>query len=280
MLIFDIQRNSFVDGPGIRTTVFLKGCNLGCQWCHNPESQSAGKELLFYRNKCIRCGKCNAICPRGAIRFGMADRSKCDFCGKCELYCQRAAIRVCGKEYSPDELMGILKKDRAFYENSGGGVTFSGGECMLLPEGFVDVLKRCRESGIRTAIDTAGNVPWDNFEKVLPYTDLFLYDIKAMDPEIHREYTGADNALILDNLKRLLERGAAVQIRVPVVPGVNDSAAEMEKIRRFLEPFPGQKPELLPYHRMGEGKYDALGRTGRCFSVPDNEKMETLRRVF
>lgn len=280
MLIFDIQRNSFVDGPGIRTTVFFKGCNLKCQWCHNPESQKMEKELLFYKSKCAGCGKCNFVCPRKAIRFGVVDCEKCDFCGRCELYCANSAIRICGREYSADELEEILEKDRAFYENSGGGVTFSGGECMLFPNELTDVLERCRKKGIHTAIDTAGNVPWKSFEKVMPYTDLFLYDIKALDCGIHREFTGADNDLILDNLKRLLGNGVNVWIRIPVIPGVNDSSAGMERIKEFLAPYSPQKIELLPYHRLGEGKYDALGRKSRCFSVPDKEEIEALRKLF
>lgn len=164
-VIFDIQRNSFVDGPGIRTTVFFKGCNMRCKWCHNPESQSAQKQMMYYKDKCTGCGKCAKVCPN--------QLKKCDFCGKCELYCPADARKICGKEYSADEVFNEIAKDKTFYENSGGGATFSGGECMLQIGFLCEILKKCKENGIHTAVDTAGNVPWEYFEKILPYTDIF-----------------------------------------------------------------------------------------------------------
>ena len=190
-VIFDIQRNSFVDGPGIRTTVFFKGCNMRCKWCHNPESQSAQKQMMYYKDKSTGCGKCAKVCPN--------QLKKCDFCGKCELYCPADARKICGKEYSADEVFNEIAKDKTFYENSGGGATFSGGECMLQIGFLCEILKKCKENGIHTAVDTAGNVPWEYFEKILPYTDIFLYDVKAFSEDLHKRGTGVSNKLILEN---------------------------------------------------------------------------------
>lgn len=274
MLLFDIQRNSYVDGPGIRTTVFFKGCNMHCAWCHNPESQSFEKQMLFYRDKCTGCGKCVKKCPTG----GISDSRRCTFCGECELYCPNSARRVCGKDYTVAQVMQMINRDRAFYENSGGGITCSGGECMLQVDALKELLAACKKQGLHTAVDTAGNVPWENFEKILPFTDLFLYDIKAMTPELHKEFTGVDNKLILDNIKKLFACGKKVWIRIPVIGEANDSLEEMQRIVDFLRPFSPEKVELLPYHALGEGKYSAIGRTVTHFTVPKN--MEELQKLF
>lgn len=270
--IFDIQKNSFVDGPGIRTTVFFKGCNLHCQWCHNPESQSFEKQMLFYKDKCTGCGKCLEVCPNHL--------KKCSFCGKCEIYCPSNARKICGKEYTSDEVLAEVIKDKAFYHNSNGGVTFSGGECMLQIEFLTEILKLCKENGIHTAVDTAGNVPWDYFKRILPFTDLFLYDIKVFSKEKHEKYTGVSNKLILNNLKHLFESGAKIWIRIPIIPTVNDSEEEMKKIKEFLSPYKPQKIELLPYHRMGENKNSALNMPVTKFDVPNDELMKKLNKIF
>lgn len=272
--VFDIQRNSYVDGPGIRTTVFFKGCNLRCEWCHNPEGQSFEQEMLFYKDKCIGCGKCVEKCPTG----GISDKAKCAFCGKCELYCPNDARRICGKEYDIDELMTELCKDRAFYEKSGGGITCSGGECMLQTDALSELLSACKDQDLNTAVDTAGNVPWSSFEKVLPFADMFLYDIKAITPQLHKKYTGVGNELILDNLKRLFKAQKRIWIRVPVIGGVNDTSEEIKKIADFLRPYSPEKVELLPYHSMGEGKFKALGKTAAHFETPEN--INELREIF
>lgn len=271
-MIFDIQRNSFVDGPGIRTTVFFKGCNLKCAWCHNPESQSPKKQMMIYKNKCTGCGKCLEVCPNNL--------EKCDFCGRCEIFCASDARKVCGREYTVDEVFSEVIKDKAFYDNSGGGVTFSGGECMLQIDFLCEILEKCKENGIHTAVDTAGNVPWEYFERILKYTDLFLYDIKLFDREKHKQYTGADNKVILDNLKKLFEGGASVWIRIPVIPGANDTEEEMRKIKEFLKPYSPLKIELLCYHKMGEHKYDALNMQMTQFSVPDKATLDKLNYIF
>ncbi len=271
--IFDIERNSFVDGPGIRTTVFFKGCNLKCAWCHNPESQSAKSQMMFYKDKCKGCGKCKEVCP---YNF-----EKCDLCGKCTFYCPVDARKVCGKEYTVDEVFDEIIKDKAFYENSGGGVTFSGGECMLQIDFLLEILKKCNNAGIHTAVDTAGQIPFESFEKILPYTDLFLYDIKCFDSEKHKKYVGVGNELILENLKKLFEAGANIWIRIPVIADVNDSVEEMQKIKDFLdENGKPEKIELLPYHAMGENKYAAIGKETQRFTPPDSNKLNELKAVF
>ena len=271
-LLFDIVRNSFVDGPGIRTTVFFKGCNLHCAWCHNPESQSRKPQMLFYANKCTGCGKCRVVCPTP---------DNCTLCGKCTFYCPADARKICGKEYTPEEVLEEVVKDKTFYKNSGGGVTFSGGECMLQIDALEALLRLCKEAGIHTAVDTAGHVPFEYFQRILPYTDLFLYDIKTMDEAVHRQYTGVTNARILENLRQLLDNGRKLWIRIPVIPGVNDTIAEMEKIRGFLASSPApEKIELLPYHAMGEHKYAALGKEAQTFSVPTEARLEQLRKIL
>ena len=278
--LFDIQRCSFVDGPGIRTTVFFRGCNLECAWCHNPESRDGKKHLLHYENLCTGCHKCDTVCDAGAISQGKVDYSKCTFCKRCEQYCPAEAIKVCGEDYTAEELLEVILKDMRFYETSGGGVTFSGGECMLCADELAEILKLCQENGLHTAIDTAGCVPYESFLKVLPYTDLFIYDIKMLDEDKHRKYTGKSNTPILENLKKLFEAGANVWIRIPIIVGVNDTREEMERIKDFLSPYQPKKIELLPYHKMGEGKYKALGMPHTRFEVPDEQTMQSLKEVF
>ena len=272
-MIFDIQHGSFVDGPGMRTSVFFKGCNLHCAWCHNPESQNPQPERLFYEDKCTRCGLCKQVCPTGT--------ENCTLCGLCQQYCASGARKVCGREYTVDELMEDLLADRAFYENTGGGVTFSGGECLLQADFLTQVLERCGQEGIHTAVDTAGHVDRTVFERVLPLADLVLYDIKSMDSEQHRRYTGVGNERILANLARLLDSGKPVWIRVPVVVGVNDSVEEMARIAAFLRAhrWP-ERIELLPCHSMGEDKCRALGRQPQHFWGPDASRMAELRQIF
>ena len=261
-IIFDIQRSSFVDGPGIRTAVFFKGCNLKCKWCHNPESQSSKPQIMLYKDKCTGCGRCSGITEKNT-----------------EFVCFNDAKQICGREYSVEEVFGIIQKDKLFYDTSNGGVTFSGGECMLQIDFLCEILKKCKENNIHTAVDTAGFIPWEHFAEILPYTDLFLYDIKAFDNDVHKESVGAENELILNNLKKLLECRANVSIRIPVIPAVNDSTEEMKSIKEFLTPY---KPDvkLLPYHKMGEHKYNALGMGITSFNIPSEEKMKELNKIF
>lgn len=268
-LLFDIQRSSYVDGPGIRTTVFFKDCNLRCRWCHNPESQSQGRQMLFYQDRCTSCGKCNTVCPTPA---------HCTLCGKCTLFCPHDAKEICGREYTVDEVMQIVEKDRQYYSSSGGGVTFSGGECMLQMDFLTSLARSCQACGIPTAIDTAGNVPWEHFTQILPYTDLFLYDVKCITVEKHMAGTGVSNQQILSNLRRLSEETAVpILIRIPFVPGFNDDAEEIEKIAGFLGTIRYTDVEVLPYHKMGEHKYAALGQACTEYAVPDKETVEWVR---
>ncbi len=279
--LFDISRNSFVDGPGIRTTVFFRGCNLRCTWCHNPESQSGRKHLFFYESKCLHCGICAKVCPvRAFEQFGCADPKNCNYCRECEYGCPGGALKLCGMDMTEEELLTILKKDAAYYARSGGGVTFSGGECMLYPSLLAPLMAQCKANGISTAVDTAGCVPWTAFEQVMPYADLFLYDVKTMDTEKHRRYTGADNESILDNLRKLFDAGAKIWVRMPIIPTVNDTEEEVLALKVFLAPYAPEHVELLPYHRMGEPKYASLGSSAVHFEVPSAETMARLRALL
>ncbi len=272
-MIFDIIRNSFVDGPGIRTTVFLKGCNLSCAWCHNPESQSAARQMMFYKNKCNGCGKCQEVC-----HFDLED---CDFCGKCELYCPNNARKICGKEMSSEEVLCEVLKDKMFYDASGGGVTFSGGESMLQIDFLSEALKLCKEKGMHTAVDTAGHLPWEYFEKIMPYTDMFLYDVKCATDDLHKKWTGVSNKLILENLKRLSDSfEGKIIIRIPVIGGVNDNEDEMKKISGILKDIRYDAAELLPYHKMGEHKYEVLGKKAQLFYAPTKEQTEIFGDII
>ena len=271
--IFDIERNSYVDGPGIRTTVFFKGCNLRCAWCHNHESQSPKPQMMFYKNKCTGCGKCKEKCPNAL--------EKCELCGKCTIYCPHDAREICGKEYTVDEVMREILKDKVFYENSGGGVTFSGGECMLQIDFLEEILKVCKENGIHTAVDTAGHVPYEYFERILPYTNLFLYDVKCYDSEKHKKYTGVRNELILENLKKLLATGKSVWVRIPIIPTVNDTVEEIQRIKAYISSCgKPEKIELLPYHAMGEHKFEALGKAVQRFNAPSAETIKIINHVL
>lgn len=248
-MIFDIQRNSYVDGPGIRTTVFFKGCNMKCFWCHNPESHDFKPQMMFYKEKCKGCGKCKEVCPYHL--------EKCDFCGRCELYCPAGARKVCGRKYTIDEVFAEVIKDKDYYDNSGGGATLSGGECLCQADFCVELLKKLKENGVHTAVDTAGNVPRESIDKVIPYTDIFLYDIKAIDEDLHTKGTGQSNKLILENLKYLDALSVPVEIRIPFIPGFNDD--QIKKIASFLQPLKNIKSiKVLPYHDMARSKYAAL----------------------
>ena len=245
--IFNVEHGSFVDGPGLRTAVFFKGCHMRCAWCHNPESQSPQTQLMVYRDKCIGCGACHC------------EKEKCDLCGVCVSHCPVSARELTGETVTVEAVMEYIREDRPFYGDCG-GVTFTGGECMLQPDFLEALLKNCKTEGIHTAVDTAGDVPWEVFARILPYTDLFLYDVKLMDPQSHKKYTGVWNYRILENLRQLLTAGAKVWIRVPVIPGINDGAQEREAREAFLRNLPrAEKVEYLPYHSMGENKYPALG---------------------
>ena len=262
--IFDIQRFSVHDGPGIRTLVFFKGCPLACLWCSNPESQGFTPEILFDASKCVACGGCAEACPHGATRKSgggvQYDRERCAACGACADVCPAEARTVAGRRATAAEVVAEIVKDAPFFTNSGGGVTLGGGEPLAHADFAREILKQCRLRGIHTVIETCGHVPWHAFEAILPVTDLFLYDVKHLDVDAHRTQTGGDAALILANLARLAGSGAAVTVRVPVVPGFNDAPRDIRAIAEYVARLGIRELHLLPYHRLGQNKYLLAGR--------------------
>lgn len=260
-IIAGIKRNAVHDGEGLRTTVFFKGCPLKCVWCHNPEGIGFRPEIGFYKNKCIGCGSCVNSCPKHAIHMEnnlpVTDRTLCNGCMICTEYCPGDAREGYGKPWTLEDLVEKLLQDRHFYKHSHGGVTISGGECLAQPEFAVALAKALYEEGISVDVDTCGFVKLGNLQIIAPYTDTFLYDIKAIDPVVHKRCTGQDNALILDNLRYLCRNGSRVEVRYPYVPGWNDG--ECDAIGQFLSKLPGiTKVKVLGYHNFADGKYDAL----------------------
>lgn len=283
-LIFNIQKFSLHDGPGIRTTVFMKGCPLSCKWCSNPESIKPYPELMTHDIKCIRCGKCVEACPQEAIKviddLRRVDRSKCNLCMDCVKVCPSGALQQSGSYISLDELVAEVEKDRLFYLNSGGGVTFSGGEPLLQWEFIREALRRCKEQGLHTVLDTTGCASWDIMERVLDYVDLVLYDVKHIDPDKHREYTGVDNQLIMDNAVKTTAK-VRTWLRIPVIPGFNDSEADIRRIVEFGKELSIEKISLLPYHAFGEHKYESLGRDypWKGTQPPPEEYIQQLQEI-
>ncbi len=275
--IFNIQRFSVADGPGIRTTVFLKGCNLRCSWCHNPESWDPGRSIEVFPERCIGCGECVQACRHGA-RFldGGAlsfDRTLCRRCGACAEACVADAIRSIGEERSAQDVLREVERDAPFFVESGGGVTISGGEPLLQPEFVLELLRGCADRGLSSAVDTAGNVAWPTLSEAARATDLVLFDMKALDSELHRRGTGVSNALILANLERLGHGATPIWIRVPLVPGFNDSESELSAIAAFCSRLPAVKRiEILGYHRLGEGKRSRLGLDRGLDAEPPSEQ--------
>lgn len=261
--VFEIKRFAVHDGPGVRTVIFLKGCPLRCRWCHNPEGMEPKPQLAYFGHKCLHCGECVKACPNGAHALvdGMHvfTRDACVACGECETACPGRALRLFGHEFTVAEACQAVLSDRDFYRD-GGGVTISGGEPLLQVDFCIGVLKSLKQEGIHCAIDTSGAVPWDGFEQVLPYVDLFLYDIKHIDVCRHREQVGASNQLILANLKRLTGHGVRIEIRIPIIPGFNDDTASIAAIGAFLADLPHITGiRLLPYHP-AHSKHTAVGR--------------------
>lgn len=286
--IINLQKFSIHDGDGIRTTVFFKGCPLSCKWCHNPESQRYEKQLMFYADRCTGCGNCVKTCPNNAISIvdgkAFTDLSKCTACGECYNSCTNQARFLIGDNYSVKDLVKLLEKDYMFYETSGGGVTLSGGEVMCQDITYIaELLKKLHNKGINTAVDTCGYAPFENFQKVLPYVDTFLYDLKAINSETHQKFMGKDNSLILDNLKKLSENGANINIRIPVIDGVNACDDEQNAMINFVKENLGTvKVNLLPYHNTGKDKYERINKKydDLLFSKPSDEKMEDIKNKW
>ena len=285
-LIFSIQRYSTEDGPGIRTTVFMKGCPLSCLWCHNPEGQKLHPEIVFNDTRCIGCKKCVDACSEGAITFTedgpRTDRGKCRNCGKCAEVCPAGARELIGKYMTAEEAFAEVEKDVLFYRNSGGGVTVGGGEPTMQPGFLLEFLRRCREEGIHTALDTSGYVKWETMEKILKHVDLVLYDIKQIDPVKHANYGGVSNELILENARRICCKGTPMIVRVPVIPEYTDGEENIRGIMEFvcrLERV--ARVDLLPFHRLGEPKYKKLDRNYEFEDTqpPTDEHMQELKRL-
>jgi len=264
-LITNLKRMAIHDGAGLRTTVFFKGCPLRCLWCHNPDTLSFGQEVGFYAHKCIGCGICVQVCTGGALTEDGFRAEKCVRCFRCAESCPVGARELYGTYWDSDALAEKVLEDRAFFENSGGGVTLSGGECLCQIDFAEALAKRFFDEGISVDIDTCGYVDFSAFQRIIPYTDVFLYDLKAIDPKVHKRCTGRDNGRILENLKRLDDLGCRIEIRYPYVPGYNDG--ECEKIGAFLAGLKNTKRiKVLGYHGFAASKYGALGKEN---TLPD-----------
>ena len=270
--VFNIQKYSIHDGPGIRTTVFFKGCPLNCWWCHNPESQSFIPELIFYKDKCIHCETCFKICPSGAIKMKeeipVTDRDICTLCGKCVSQCPTQAREMIGRKVTTREVMKEIEKDIMFYRESGGGVTFSGGEPLAQDDFLEELLHCCKDREIHTTLDTSGYATWQVLDKIRDRVDLFLYDVKIMDNKKHKKYTGVSNKIILENLKKLSLLNENIFVRIPVIPGINDDEQNIKSIGEFLSPLKIKQVELLPYHNIGSEKYKRLGKIYQMKNTP------------
>lgn len=281
-LITDIQRFCLHDGPGIRTTVFLKGCNLTCKWCHNPETQYHAIQWQYFKDKCQYCQFCIKSCPKHALQLTtdgiFRDKAACNMCGACRDICYAQAITTVGEEIDANSLFHILQRDERLFGDTF-GVTFSGGEPLLQYEFLKEVLIQLKQHKIHVAVDTAGNVPWKYFEEILPYVNLFLYDIKGVDPYIHRKYVGGDNKLILDNLRCLTSiRQHQVWIRIPLIHGINDNDEDIGLLGEFLRGLSGfERIDLLPYHNYGVYKARSIGIKVDEFITTPEENIKQIQ---
>jgi len=286
-IIFNIQKFSVHDGPGIRTTVFLKGCPLSCRWCSNAESMNPEPEPGIIIERCTGCGECVSGCPQNALKIGEErvniDRSMCNACGECVPSCPEEAITIYGKMVSIDDVLKQVLKDKAFYSGSDGGVTVSGGEPLRQPEFVKELFRKCKEEGISTCLDTCGYASGEALRDVLQYTDNVLIDLKHMNTDKHRAFTGVDNDRIKENAAIVSESKADVLFRIPLIGGVNADEDNIRKTAAFINSLgEGNQVEILPYHRLGIGKYKILGRDypGKDFETPDEETMEKLKQIF
>lgn len=300
--IYDIQGFSVQDGPGIRTTVFLKGCPLRCPWCHSPESQRFDSQLSWLKIKCVGidlCGECLNVCPHNAISPGQRqyselkqqelqlieiDFSLCDDCGECVKKCYAKALYMSGEDYTVEEVLERVLKDKAFYDSSGGGVTISGGEPLAQPEFTIELLKACKKEGLHTALDTTGFVKWEWIKEALPYTDLFLYDLKNMNSDLHEKIIGVRNETILENALKIAEAGGKFQIRIPIIPMFSDSEENIKETGEFCKKLGNAVDmiQLLPYHNLGVVKYERIKHEGPILEAvpPKQEKVNSLKAIL
>lgn len=284
--VFNIQRYSLHDGPGIRTVLFLKGCGLRCKWCCNPESQDARPQILFTKSRCIGCRECRRVCPQNAIVFEEAkriDRARCIRCGACTSACMAGALELKGTAMTVREVFEEIEKDEMYYRNSGGGVTLSGGEALLQPAFAAEVLKACHDKGWNTAIESALFVSREAIDAVLPHTDVFLADFKLFNSEKHRCFTGQSNEHIKENFRYISQHGGNIIMRIPLIPTVNDSRENLEQSGRFAEEIGTiQEVDLLPYHRLGINKYEQLTLRYKMPDLcqPDKKRMNELAEIF
>jgi len=286
-IVLNIQRFSLHDGPGIRTTIFLKGCGLRCWWCHNPESQHPKPELLLRPSLCIQCGACVAVCPHEAIGWDgeafATDRAICERCGACVTTCVAGARDIAGREMTVAQVMDEVLRDRIFYDGSGGGVTFSGGEPLLQGEFLLELLQACKAQELHTTVDTCGYAASQTLERVTPYVDLFLYDLKLMDDQRHQMVTGTSNQLILDNLRWLAAHQRPVVLRVPVVPGINDDEDNLRQVAALARSLPNiTQVDLLAYHTLGMDKHERLNRPNPMPETvpPSADQMAAIRDLL
>ncbi len=286
-IVFDVKKFSIHDGPGIRTTVFFKGCPLSCWWCHNPEGQASEPELTFRANRCIQCEACLSACTQNAIFWDgdviSTDREKCTLCGACVEACYTEAREIVGQEMTVAQVMAEIERDIAFYDESGGGVTFSGGEPLSQRGFLLALLRACREKEIHTTVDTCGFSPWETLDSIREYVDLFLYDLKLMDEARHRKFTGVSNELILENLQALSRRGHNIVLRVPIIPRINDDEENICRIGTFAAALPHlNRVDILPYHHAGVEKYNRLNRAYGLPETrpPSDERLAGIARIL
>lgn len=286
-IIFDIKKFSIHDGPGIRTTIFLKGCPLQCAWCHNPEGISPNPEIHLWEQRCIACGDCVEVCPNSAVSLQeglrLWDREICTRCGRCAGICPAETVQLVGETMSVTQVLGEIKKDVIYYDQSGGGATFSGGEPLNQTRFLKALLEKCQELEIHTAVDTSGLSPWKNYQEIIPFTDLFLFDLKLMDDHRHKQFTGVSNRLILENLKKLKDVGKQIVVRVPVIPGINDHPENIAETSNFLTSLGGiQNIDILPYHRIASDKYRRMESEYPLKDIqpPSADEMEMIASQF